>query len=93
MTSKIYQIIIPTSNSTSQEQLDGALPREAKNKLMLSGLESHVADGFTLVGQRGSTRAFGCLGHRAGGSVNGSTTGKVLKVLHGSKPPEHIENI
>eukprot|EP00438_Fugacium_kawagutii_P025614 Skav209717 [mRNA] locus=scaffold528:119170:133719:- [translate_table: standard] len=35
---------------------------EAKNKLMLSGLESHVADGFTLVGQRGSTRAFGCLG-------------------------------
>lgn len=35
-----------------------ALP-EVKSKLMLSGLESHVVDSFTLIGQRGSTRAFG----------------------------------
>jgi len=35
-----------------------ALP-EATKKLMLSGLESRVMDGFTLVGQRGSTRAYG----------------------------------
>lgn len=35
-----------------------ALP-EVKSKLMLSGLESHVVESFTLIGQRGSTRAFG----------------------------------
>ena len=35
---------------------------QATKKLMLSGLESRVMDGFTLVGQRGSTRAYGRLG-------------------------------
>lgn len=32
---------------------------EAMRKLMLSGRESHVVDSFTVVGQRGSTRAYG----------------------------------
>lgn len=32
---------------------------EVSTKLMVSGLESHTVDSFTLVGQRGSTRAYG----------------------------------
>jgi len=34
---------------------------------MLSGLESHVVESFTLIGQRGSTRAFGAFGADWGG--------------------------